>query len=155
MRTFIGIDPGQSGAIAFLYNRGGVSSDRVFDCPLTAFEAVALVERNTAGELFAVIEKVHAFYKSSAKSAFCFGENFGMWQGVIASMGISYDFVTPAKWQKEVFDSAKKLKTTKLQSFERATRLFPGAELKTARGKVLDGRCDALLIAEYCRRLHY
>ena len=65
---------------------------------------------------------------------------------------IPYEFVTPRKWQKVVYDSAKKLDDPKRQSFELASRLFPTLEFKTRRGRILDGRSDAMLIAEYARK---
>lgn len=149
MKTFIGIDPGQSGAIAI------ISRDiQIIDCPPTVAEMAAILRLYDGYDTKAIIEKVNPFYKSSAKSAFTFGGNFFAWQMALACFRIPYDFVTPRKWQKVMFDSAKKLDDTKEQSFERATRLFPnlGIELKTPRGRILDGRCDALLIAEYLRR---
>jgi hypothetical protein len=149
-RTYIGIDPGQKGAIAFLFDVSVI----VFDCPPTIGEMPRLLPKEGWDDPIALIEKVHPFYKSSAKSAFTFGENFGAWQAVLAANYIPYDFIAPSKWQKIMFDSAKKLATTKEQSFERASRLFPLVELKTKKGKILDGRCDALLLAELCRRLH-
>ena len=51
-----------------------------------------------------------------------------------------------------MFDSAKRLDDTKKQSCERVGRLFPHIGVRTKRGKLLSGRCDALLIAEYGRR---
>jgi hypothetical protein len=149
---YIGIDPGQKGAIGFILG----STLRVIDCPDTIPGMCRALDDalSTPGQdARAMIEKVHAFYKSSAKSAFCFGENFGAWQAILAARGIVYEFVTPRTWQKVVFDSAKKLDNPKKQAAELAERLFPGIEFKTKRGRVLDGRADALLIAEYLKRI--
>ena len=151
---YIGIDPGQTGAIAFLKGH----QVEIIDCPETISEMVNIVLNNiriTVNGITtakALIEKVNPFYKSSAKSAFTFGCNFCSWQAILACFHVPYEFITPRKWQKEMFDSAKRLDDTKKQSFERASRLFPNIELKTKRGKILDGRCDALLLAELCRR---
>ena len=147
-KFYIGIDPGQFGAIAIL-NENII----IIDCPPTVLEMANILrpyEYNSKG----IIEKVNPFYKSSAKSAFTFGGNFFAWQAILACFLIPYDFVTPRKWQGAIFDSAKKLDDIKQQSFERATRLFPnlGIELRTPRGRILDGRCDALLLAELLRR---
>jgi len=148
-KLYLGIDPGQRGAIAFLQD------DRcgIYDCPDTIPGMVSLLTDIThVAPTLAVIEKVHAFYKSSAKSAFCFGENFGAWQAVLATRGIPYQFVTPRTWQKCVFDSAKRLDNSKKQAVELAERLFPGVEFRTKRGRIIDGRADALLLAEFLRR---
>jgi len=146
----IGIDPGMTGAVAFLGDEV-----RVVDCPPTIREMGELFRSYEGGfNVSAAIEKVGPFYKSSAKSAFTFGGNFYAWQMALACFRIPYWFVTPRKWQNVVFDSAKRLADTKQQSFELASRLFAPhqLELKTPRGRILDGRCDALLIAEWLRR---
>ena len=149
VNTFLGIDPGLSGAIAIIKG----DDVQVFDCPETIPEMAAIVKLYKDNSKV-LIEKVNAFYKSSAKSAFTFGSNFGAWQAIFASFQIPYEFITPRQWQKQMFDSAKKVEDTKRQSFERAMRLYPNIELKTKRGKILDGRCDALLLAtlNYKRR---
>lgn len=152
MKTiYIGIDPGAAGAVAIINE---VENIQIIDCPSTVAEmadSIRQLRGHPTGAIKAIIEKVNPFFKSSAKSAFTFGGNFFAWQAILACYLIPYDFVAPRKWQKVIFDSAKKLDDTKQQSFERATRLFPnlGIELKTPRGKILDGRCDALLLARY------
>ena len=145
---YIGIDPGQTGAIGFIWEGGAYG---VQDCPPTLKEMKDILIANDFTHARAVIEKVNPFYKSSAKSAFTFGGNFFAWQMLLTCLEIPYDFVTPRKWQKLIYDSAKKLDNPKQQSFERASRLFPRVELKSKRGKILDGRWDALLIARYCQ----
>ena len=157
MKIYIGIDPGAKGAVAII--KGGIKTlikgdIQIIDCPPTIAEMADILTPYCDTNAKAIIEKVNPFFKSSAKSAFTFGGNFFAWQAILACFLIPYDFVTPRKWQKVMFDSAKRLGDTKQQSFERATRLFPnlGIELRTPRGRILDGRCDALLIAEYLRR---
>ena len=147
--VFLGIDPGWSGAAAFIVG----DKVKVIDCPETIPEMANLFKDYLYYDrLKALIEKVNPFYKSSAKSAFTFGSNFAAWQAILACYHIPYEFITPRKWQKAMFDSAKRLDDTKRQSFEIASRLFPYLELKTKRGKILDGRCDAVLISALCER---
>lgn len=150
-KVYIGIDPGATGAVAIIDE-----NIAIIDCPPTIAEMANIIRSlnpNIHTNPKAIIEKVNPFYKSSAKSAFTFGGNFFAWQAILACFLIPYDFVAPRKWQGVMFDSAKKLDDTKQQSFERATRLFPnlGIELRTPRGKILDGRCDALLLSLYCK----
>lgn len=160
MKTiYIGIDPGTTGAVAIISE----VKITIIDCPPTVAEMADIIRPlspnvyidTTFTEYKAIIEKVNPYYKSSAKSAFTFGGNFFAWQAILACFLIPYDFVTPRKWQGVMFDSAKKLDDTKKQSFERASRLYPslGTPLKTPRGKILDGRCDALLLATYLQRM--
>jgi hypothetical protein len=65
-----------------------------------------------------------------------------------------YDVVAPRTWQREFFKG--KVGESKLLAYQTALRLFPGVELsRTNReGKtvMIEGRSDALLIAEYYRR---
>lgn len=158
MKIYIAIDPGATGAVAIITEGVQTEDIKIIDCPPTIAEMATIIRPyhyyTTGRKPKAIIEKVNPFFKSSAKSAFTFGGNFFAWQAILACFLIPYDFVTPRKWQGAIFDSAKKLDHTKKQAFERATRLFPnlGIELRTPRGRILDGRCDALLLAEYLRR---
>jgi len=148
-KLFLGIDPGQVGAVAIIGK-----TIKVIDCPPTIGEMANIIRECLyyKKDTKALVEKVNPFYKSSAKSAFTFGGNFSAWQAILACFYIPYEFITPRKWQKAMFDSAKRLGDTKKQSFDMASRLFPHLELKTKRGKILDGRCDAVLLAELCKR---
>ena len=69
---------------------------------------------------------------------------------------LSFTFVSAQKWQNHFGVSkprgSKELWNTKTKAYKIATKLFPKAQLTTKRGRVLDGRSDALLIAEYGRR---
>ena len=147
----IGIDPGKTGAVAVINKLYATQMVKVFDCPET-IPAMAQIIRPYAVYCVAAIEKVNAYYKSSAKSAFSFGENFGAWQAILAAHNIPYHFVTPRTWQKCVFDSAKRLDNPKKQTVELAERMFPEIVFKTKRGRLIDGRADAVLIAEWLRR---
>ena len=148
-KTYIGIDPGISGAVGFIFPDGSAT---VVDCPATLGEIRGVLMGFDGSQAVAVVEKVNPFFKSSAKSAFTFGMNFAAWQMLLTCLKIPYDLVAPRVWQKLIYDSAKKLDNPKQQSFERASRLFPDLEFKTKRGKILDGRTDAMLITEFTRR---
>ena len=153
MKAWIGVDPGEKGAIGIIVNKG---DPRVIDCPDTLVELARVIHdiKETYWGRFVFMEKVNPFYKSSAKSAFTFGENNAAWKMGFAMVKIPILLVSPRKWQGVVYDSAKKLDNPKKQSYELASRLFPDLEFKTKRGKILDGRTDAILIAEYCRRIN-
>jgi len=150
-RIWMGIDPGSMGAVGILSDK---NPPEVHDCPETIGEMRDIIKQYDLTNLIAVVEKVNPFFKSSAKSAFTFGGNFAAWQTILVCYDIPYDLVAPRVWQKSAYDSAKKLDNPKKTSFERASRLFPKISFKTKRGKILDGRSDALLIALYCKRLN-
>ena len=147
---YLGIDPGMSGAIAYL---GEIRGSMVWTTPGEMAAIVAsLVEAEVSGlaqrrvlpgrPCFAAIEAVHAFPKQGLSSTFKFGENFGEWKGILYSHGIPFDTVTPAKWQRELGCLSR---GNKKRLREKAEALFPDLDVnaKTA---------DALLLAEYCRR---
>jgi hypothetical protein len=69
------------------------------------------------------------------------------------ALGVSLVEVPPKDWQREYKIRSTKDDDTKAQSYLIASRMFPEVELRGPRGAVLDGRADALLIAEYGRRV--
>ena len=96
-----------------------------------------------------MLEHVGAMPKQGVSSTFKFGMNFGIIQGMLIALGIPFELVRPQKWKKEF--SCTSDKNT---SISVAQRMFPDVDLKrTARcSKPHDGICEALLMAEYCRR---
>lgn len=146
---YAGIDPGEHGAIAMLGSIMGEVQIYDFD------DANGLVSMKAfAKDMRVVIEKVGAMPKQGVASTFKFGTNFGIWIGRLEALGIVFDFATPQKWQKAVFDSAvRKGMDRKRLSLDRARRLFPQAGDLLAR-KMDHNRADALLMAEYCRRIY-
>lgn len=151
--TFIGIDPGATGAVCSLSSNGEI---KFLDCPvikiggktrpnatLMASGLKELITPNTR----LIIESVHAMPKQGVASTFNFGMGFGIWLGVIASLEIPVELVTPQVWKKYF----GLIGTNKDASREKALQLFPGQsqELKL---KKHHGRAEALLLAEYLRR---
>lgn len=148
----IGIDPGLDGAVAIIVD--GVPS--VFDTPVGKdgkkrrylVGAMRGILNNGNYGASAAIERVHSMPKQGVASSFGFGEGFGLWQGLLAGLGIPFDLVTPQAWQKVMLAGAAKGKGS---SRVRAQQLFPSLakELNLVKHH---GRSDALLIAEYRRR---
>ena len=144
----IGIDPGNTGAVAFLHD-GDVD---VFDLPLMAngkkqqlnpHELARILAACVGrGSALAVIERVSAMPGNGAASMFNFGMGFGVIQGVLAAMQIPYKLVTPQKWKK----AAGLIGKEKDNARTLAQQLYPSAPL----GRKKDiGRADAILIAKY------
>lgn len=155
MTVYIGIDPGFKGAVAFLNDNGGA---RVEDAPTFTIgkskrehDIHAMVELLMPFSVIgkAAIEKVHSMPKQGRASVFTFGKGFGIWLGILAACGIPFEEITPQRWQGAMMDGMQRGKDA---SRLRATQLFPylADELKL---KSNDGRADALLIAEFRRRL--
>ena len=156
----VGIDLGLNGAIAFIDEDGGY---RTFDMPCYMVRRGKKTQRKIdkrglleilksikIDKIVCFIEKQRPFPKQGIVSTFHLGEQQGLIEGILLALNIPYETIYPQEWQKEF--SIIKSKNTKFASYEKASSLFPNAKLKTERGRILDGRCDALLIAEYGRR---
>jgi hypothetical protein len=72
----------------------------------------------------------------------------GIFEGVSTSYGMNPSTVDPRIWQKH-FGISGKNGDTGDQSIAIAKSLFPDVEFETKRGRKLDGRSDALLLAYY------
>lgn len=110
---------------------------------LMASELAQLVTSNS----IIAIESVHSMPGQGVRSTFDFGTNFGIWLGVIATLNIPMELVTPQEWKKHYGLIGKKKDASRII----AVQLFPqmAVELKL---KKYNGRAEALLLAEYLRR---
>lgn len=90
--------------------------------------------------------------KQGSVSIFSTGYGYGLLRGLIAGMGIKHVIVPPQTWQTSQFKGLRKAGTKKL-AYMVASGLYPEANLKGPMGGIKDGRCDALLIAEYTRTM--
>lgn len=159
MKVFIGIDPGQTGAVVIKAGTEILIYD--YEDPLGLLKLREL--RNQGFEMYAAIEKVSAMPKQGVTSVFTFGCNFGRWQGRMEALMIPFDLITPQKWQTEMFDyrPVKPLgikpsawaKIKKDFSLKRARNMFPEKMRDLSRNKD-HNRADALLIMGYCERKH-
>jgi hypothetical protein len=144
---YMGIDPGKSGGWAVLNQDGtvwGIGKNADLD---TMFAALQLQR------LTIMMEKVGASPQMGTVSAFSFGESYGFLNGFVTAVWGTPLLVTPKKWQSEfgLILSGRKLgrgaTDKKNANKAMAERLFPGQ-------KITHAWADALLIAEYCRRVY-
>ncbi len=168
MKVWGGIDPGNSGCLALIY-----ADERIelYDAPATVIKSgkrsrTVLVPQEMANMLGSArdqhffshvyVEKVASMPKQGVASSFNFGMGYGMWLGVLATLRIPYTLVTPQYWKREMMRGMATYE--KSASCVRAAQLFPAASDRLQRPKrgggiiYLDGRGDALLIAELCRK---
>ncbi len=151
MNWHIGIDPGKSGAIAFIFGKN-ISQ---FHTPLVGkeYDVSQMVKIITGSDTyrlenaFCVIEKVHAMPGQGVVSMFTFGYGFGLWVGIIASLRIPYILVAPQTWKKEMLKDTNRDKGA---SIIMAEQLFPDFRCKFKKDEAL---AEALLLAEYGRRI--
>ena len=145
----IGIDPGISGAIAVLFGDGTLAS--VHDMPTLK---VGTKQQVDAAALAGLIPTCHAFVERSqampgqgVTSMFNYGRSYGVIIGILATLGIPYEEVAPQTWKAVMMKGASKEKGA---SIAVASKLFPHVDLLRSKDH---GKSDALLIAEYGRRL--
>ena len=147
MKTYIGIDPGKSGALALLTEDG--------QCTVVPFQESAYTEILKAASgpsSVCCLEKVGAMPGQGVVSMFNFGHNLGYIEGLLQAFDIPYQLVPPQTWKKEFC-----VTSDKNTSIEVCRKLFPHVcLLPTARSrKPSDGMAEALLLAEYARRRRF
>ena len=141
----IGIDPGASGGAAVydeddhvLYTHKCPDNTKAMTAIINSAKARSWIDDQ---KLMCVIEKVHAFPTDARSSAFKFGMNFGIWQGILSSFNVEVVLVTPRKWQRHFGELPKIKKERKNKMKQIATELSGlKATLKTA---------DAILLTIY------
>lgn len=150
MTIILGVDPGKSGAIAGLSLNGrliGVDDMPVVG-PIISPVLLDQLVHNYVDPLStadhpgtAVIEDVHAMPKQGVSSVFSFGRALGVVEGVVAGNDFAVQYVSPAKWKRQLG-----LTNDKGISRRRAIELWPERADWFKRVKD-DGRAEAALIA--------
>lgn len=145
---FIGIDPGKSGAIAWVDSSG--EDYGVFTLDATerdTWEGLRDLVANAAVPVRAAIEQVAARPGQGVSSMFSFGMSFGFLRGCLVASGAPFFEYVPTKWQRTMGLTKKYSSKTVRKNAHKALaqQIFPKANIthKTA---------DALLIAETLRR---
>ena len=147
MKTYIGIDPGKSGALALLTEDG--------QCTVVPFQEsayTAILKAASGPSSVCCLEKVGAMPGQGVVSMFNFGHNLGYIEGLLQAFDIPYQLVPPQTWKKEFC-----VTSDKNTSIEVCRKLFPHVcLLPTARSrKPSDGMAEAMLLAEYARRRRF
>lgn len=148
---FIGIDPGKQGAIGIIF---AGNRYKVIDMPLcsdTSIDAVAFQDsvKPCFKDTFCIIEKAQPMPKQGVVSVFNYGKGYGKIISVLECLKISFQEIRSSKWKKEF-----ELSSDKSKSVAMAKKLFPDLSFTTPRGRLLDGRAEAMLLAEYARRIY-
>lgn len=151
----VGIDPGNSGAIA-IWNGKEL---RVVAMPVVSIKTGKSVKNRVDAALLAsylrqetdiehvFVELVNAMPGQGVTSMFTFGRGAGIIEGVLAGLELPYTLVSPVKWRNGIGGMSK----GKDAARARAAALFPKfADL--FKRKCDNGRADAALIAKYGRR---
>jgi hypothetical protein len=160
MSSYLGIDNGVTGGLAFLEQgyppqvlampvqetRKGREVD------IVAVKRVVDVWMETlVTDLTVVIEEPGG--SQNAKAASSMAGSFHALRAMVEIMGLKLVRITPAQWQKPML-KCKKKEETKPVALQLARSLWPKLDLRSnERCRVAnDGIVDALLIAEFARR---
>jgi hypothetical protein len=143
--SFIGVDPGKTGAIALL---GQMVPGHVYDAPKDLKGILALVRQLAfAMPLIAAVEAPTPVPKQGVMSVATLYRSIGWWEAALAPYGKVYR-VRPQDWKRSVGfeNSATGERLSKAWSRGVAARLYPLMDY----GKRSDeGRAEAVLIAHY------
>lgn len=138
---YCGIDPGVQGGIAFLEEDGRVVA--VVRMPADVRGILQAIELYRGDGIRCALEFVRARPGMGRASMFAFGRGYGRLEAALVAMKVDYVEVLPRKWQAGMGCLSRGDKNVTKQ---RAARLFPGV-------KITHANADALLIAEYQRRI--
>lgn len=150
----IGIDPGLTGAIAIMY---GPNDYEVADIPIMArgkgkskvknqVNAIALrdiLSPFSTPETYVCVylERISAMPGQGVASMFSMGDTWGCIRGVLHTLEIPTEIITPQSW-KRFYKLGKDKEIVRAKAIE----LFPAASLSR---KSDHNRAEALLIANY------
>lgn len=152
----IGIDPGLTGAIVCLED----NEMRYWPMPLTdkeiCFDTVYQLLRTFDKKGHVFLERAMPMAMGS-KAAFNYGRGFMTIEMAIKLSGMPVTYVEPLKWSKIIHEGISNDLKPKAKSLIAVKRLFPTLSEQipvTPKSKKMhEGVVDALLIAEYGRRM--
>lgn len=149
--AYMGIDPGASGGICLLRERQVQTLTAMPDSKRDLLDVLC----EAPDPVFCYLEKVSGYIGNAhpGSTMFKFGQSYGHLEMALVAAEIPFETIPPQKWQKAlgVSPRAKGKAPESRQQFKgrlksKAQELFPGLKVTLA-------TCDALLIAEYCRRV--
>jgi hypothetical protein len=164
--NYIGLDPGSMGGGVVIndisvIHQFVIKIDKERNFKINEFiKDLSIISKKNS---IIILEDVHSIFGMSAKSNFNFGKICGQIEGIITTLGYKYIKVQPKIWQKEILGDMEKIKKkdsnandTKQMALIKSKELFPDFNnLATPRcSKPHDGLIDALLIAEWGRRIY-
>lgn len=154
-RLVLGVDPGQSGAIALLGDGIFVgfidmptmprrAGGNEVDCTFLAQKLRDAGVGHAGAYVVAVLEAVSAMPKQGVTSVFRFGESFGAVKGILGALRIPTVLVPAATWKRRLNLWGVEKDVARSMAIQR----FPNAAEYLQRKKDV-GRADALLIAHW------
>lgn len=180
-KNYAGIDPGKTGHIVILDQDGQILFQKQTPLIGKEYDKQEMhqiiyqFEKTQTHICHFVLEDVHATQMGGKSSNFDFGRGKGLWEMALTARFVPHTMVTAKQWQKQMWQGVKKQykstrrKTkagnfvkkidTKATSLLAAKNLMPNEDWRNISDKtgkplssINDGKVDAYLMAEYCRR---
>jgi crossover junction endodeoxyribonuclease RuvC len=162
VKTYVGIDPGLTGAFGVIYEGDVITYAKVFDIPVQRVADKGFVKNAVNASQFAhdlfeqvtewpsgvVLEHTSAMPGQGVGSMFSMGDSFGCLRGVLEALQLEVTLVRPAEWKKEMGLTGKQ----KDGALDMARQLFPEISVSRLGRKKDHNRAEALLLAEWMRR---
>lgn len=151
---FGGIDPGLSGALAFIKGDGTVL---VYDMPTVSDGSrnyvdvrvlASLIQPFLDSGLYVLLEKSQPMPRDGSVGSFRYGESYGLLKATLMLSKIPFQEVSAAAWRPKMVGRGDKDKSRMV-----ASQLFPLCASELTRKKD-HGRAEALLLAEFARRTY-
>ncbi len=143
-KLVLGIDPGMTGAMAWVDRRGALKE--IEDMPLVANEVnyrlLSLLIPAYGRVEFAVVEKQQPFPKQGISSAFKLGACWGMILGILATYEIPIREVSPSVWKKKLPGLGRDKNLSRKMAMSRWPQ-----QADLFKRKMDDGRAEAALMA--------
>jgi len=157
---YIGIDNGLSGGIVAINEKQEVILLEVMPVikgKKTEYDInqiYNILQNYSFENCYVVLEKSHVRPISGKRACFMTGFGYGIIQGMLSALNISYEIVDPKVWQKELITGLGN--DTKTASIQFCKKKFPTVDLTPTERSVKphDGLSDALCMAVYCYRLN-
>ena len=148
---YIGIDPGASGGIAVIDEKGIM---KAYKCPKSSDEMSLLFQMcmgsTSAANIKLLMERVWARPTNAVRAAFSYGVNYGQWLGIVATHEVEMNTAIPVEWIKWVgCPKALKRDVRKRWLKEKAGELYPNVN------KLTLATSDAILITHFAKEEYF
>jgi len=155
-KYYIGIDNGLQGGIAVIDEKHEIIE--TLPMPTISYtkkeydvkKIYDVLYRYRCENAFLILEKAQPQFRDGKKQAFKTGYGYGIMQGLITALSISFQIVSPKMWQKKVFEGLNQ-DNTKMASIMFCQRKWPKHNWKASERckKMHDGMTDACCMAYY------
>lgn len=157
MKSYVGIDPGRKGAIAKISSQAITVHEmpQEFERGIDLFGLVSLDDLERLGDVLVGIEWNTGRPGEVPDYAFRFGLQTGQLDAWYKAKGYTVKHISPQKWKNYFGLPGKQDDRQSLQGAAIWCKSYPQYKglIYGPRGGILDGPLDALLIAEYLRRI--